>query len=155
MDTNISIRKAKIDDIEQIKEILFCSFNEYKIAIPDNYSVSDIDSINLKKSSSHAFVLLRDVSVIGFMVLKPITKDCVELKRLYLTSSERGQALGADLLNHAIDFAKKNQFKSIRLETTSKFKEAVSLYKKFGFIVLNGVEKAPGHDLLFEKLISS
>ncbi len=34
-----------------------------------------------------------------------------------------------------------------------QFKEAVSLYKKHGFIELKDVEKAPGHDLAFEKMI--
>jgi hypothetical protein len=48
-------------------------------------------------------------------------------------------------------FAQNNQYKSMRLETTSRFKEAVSLYKKFGFMVLSGSGKTPGHDLVFEK----
>jgi GNAT superfamily N-acetyltransferase len=73
--------------------------------------------------------------------------------QLYLTSSERGRKLGEFLLKYAINFAGKNNFKSIRLETTSKFKEAVSLYQKHGFTLLKGVEKAPGHDLAFEKSI--
>lgn len=151
MDAGISLKHAEIDNIEQIKEILFCTLKEYEIAIPDDYSVCDIDSINLKKNSSPFFVLLRNDYVIGFLVLRPISKDCIELKRLYLASSERGKGLGEYLLSYAIDFACKNRYKSIRLETSSRFKEAVSLYKKFGFKVLNGIEKAPEHDLVFEK----
>ena len=72
---------------------------------------------------------------------------------MYLVSSERGQKLGKYLLNYAINFAKKNNYKSIRLESTSKFKEAVSLYERHGFMVLKDVEKAPGHDLVFEKIL--
>ena len=153
MDKNISLRKAEIGDIKQIKEILFSSLKEYEIAIPDNYSVSDIDSIELKNDSQQVFVLVRNESVIGFVVLRPITENCIELKRLYLTSSERGRKLGEYLLNYAIKFAGKNNYKYIRLETTSKFKEAVSLYKRHGFMVLKEVEKTPGHDLEFEKNI--
>ena len=155
MDKDISVRKAKADNIEQIKEILFSSLEEYKIVAQDNYSVSDIDSIILENNSNRVFVLQRNISVIGFIVLQPITNECIDLKRLYLTSSERGRGLGAYLLNYAIHFAHKNKYRSIRLETTSKFEEAVSLYKKNGFMVLNGIEKAPGHDLLFEKTIGS
>ena len=153
MDTDISVRKAETENIERIKEILFSSLEEYKIAVPDNYSVSDIDSINLENNSNWVFVLVRDDSVIGFIVLRPIAKDCIELKRLYLTSSERGRGLGEYLLNYAMHFAQKNKYRSIRLETTSKFKEAVSLYKKYGFNVLNDAEKSPGHDLVFEKTV--
>jgi 4-oxalocrotonate tautomerase len=42
MDINITLRKAEIGDIEQIKAILFSSLKEYEIALLDNYSVSDI-----------------------------------------------------------------------------------------------------------------
>jgi GNAT superfamily N-acetyltransferase len=151
MDKANSLRKADIGDIEQIKAILFSSLKEYEIVIPDSYSVSDIDSIGAKNRTERVFVLVRNDFIIGFIILKPITADCIELKRLYLTSSERGQKLGEYLLNYAINFACKNNFKYIRLETTSKFKEAVSLYKKHGFTERKEVEKAPGHDLAFEK----
>ena len=151
MDKNISLRKANAGDIEQIKAILFNSLHEYEIAIPDNYDVSDIDAIAAADHVDDVFVLARDDVVIGFVLLKPINADCIELKRLYLTSSQRGRRLGAFLMKHAINFAGENNFTFIRLETTSKFKEAVSLYQKYGFTELKGVEKAPGHDLVFEK----
>ena len=128
MNKNISLRKARIDDIEQIKAILFSSLKEYEIVLPDNYSVSDIDSIADRNNNEQVFVLVRSDSVIGFVVLKPITLDCIELKRLYLTSSERGRSFGKFLLNYAINFAQRKNFKFIRLEITSKFKEAVCLY---------------------------
>jgi len=153
MDKNITLRKAETGDIEQIKAILFSSLKEYEIALPDNYSVSDIDSIADRNNNEHVFVLVRSDSVIGFVVLKPIAADCIELKRLYLTPSERGRSLGKYLLNYAIDFAQRKNFKFIRLETTSKFKEAVCLYKKNGFLELKDAQKAPGHDLAFEKYL--
>lgn len=155
MDMHIILRKAEFRDIEQIRAILFSSLNEYEIAVSDNYSVADIDSIDGRNNSEKVFVLARDDSVIGFVILIPIDEDSIELKRLYLTPSARGQKLGKYLLNYAIDFAAKNSYRCIRLETTSKFKEAVSLYKKHGFIEMKNVEKAPGHDLAFEKILKS
>jgi putative acetyltransferase len=153
MDAKISLREAESGHIEQMIEILLRSLREYQIEIPENYSVSDIESINTKNNSHRAFVLLRDASVIGFLVLRPITRDRIELKRMYLTASERGKGLGAYLLKYAIGFAQTNQYKSVRLETTSKFDKAVSLYNKFGFVVLDDAEKAFGHDLVLEKSI--
>jgi ribosomal protein S18 acetylase RimI-like enzyme len=153
MDKNISLRKAEIGDIEQIKAILFSSLKEYEIALPDNYSISDIDSIADRNNNEQVFVLVRGDSVIGFVVLRPMTVDCIELKRLYLTSSERGRSFGKYLLNYAINFAQSKNYKYIRLETTSKFKEAVCLYKRNGFLELKEAQKAPGHDLAFEKYL--
>ncbi len=153
MDKTIALRRAESQDIDRVKRILFGSLDEYNISLPDNYSVSDIDSIDDDNKSEIVFVLERNRSVIGFIVLIPLKQDCLELKRLYLTSSERGKKLGNYLLECVITFASKNNYKSIRLETASQFKEAVSLYKKHGFIELKDVEKAPGHDLAFEKRI--
>ena len=73
MDINISLRKAEIGDIEQIKAILFSSLKKYDIAIPDNYSVADIDSIADKNSPEQVFVIVRSDSVIGFVALRPIS----------------------------------------------------------------------------------
>ena len=153
MDKDISLRKAEIGDIQQIKAILYSSLKEYRIEIPDNYSVTDIDSIDSENHDEQVFVLVRDDFVLGFVVLKPITEDCIELKRLYLTTAERGKKFGKYLLDYAINYANKNNFRTLRLETTSKFKEAVSLYKKHGFRVLKEFEKGPGHDLAFEKCL--
>ena len=153
MDKKVSLREARGGDIEQIKAILFSALEEYNIALPENYSVSDIDSIVDRDRIELVFVLLRENAVIGFVVLRPLTQDRIELKRLYLTASKRGKGLGKYLLNYAIDFAQMNAYKFIQLETTSKFHEAVSLYKGHGFIERKDVEKAPGHDLAFEKEI--
>jgi ribosomal protein S18 acetylase RimI-like enzyme len=145
------IRAAKSGDVSQIKEILFSSLNEYEITLPDNYSVSDIDAIGEELENDPIFVLVRNDTVIGFLILKPIGEDSIELKRLYLAATERGQGFGKLLLNYALNFAKEHHFRYIRLETTSKFKEAVSLYRKHGFHELAVAKKAVSHDLVFEK----
>jgi len=155
MDQSVSIRKAEFRDIEPIKAILFSALKEYEIAIPDNYAVSDIDSIDKGKKRVTVFALVRNDAVIGFVVLKQMSESTIELKRLYLTAVERGRRLGEVLLNFAIAFANKHHYRDMKLETTSIFKEAVSLYKKHGFRELKDVEKAPGHDLAFEKRLAS
>ena len=151
MNKEYSISKASVEDIEPIKAILFKALKEYQIAIPDNYPVVDIDSIGRDSTEYQVFTLVKNESVIGFTILRPMSEGCVELKRLYLISSERGCGLGRMLLEFAIQYAKENKVQTIRLETTSKFKEAVSLYQRSGFLVMKEVETSPGHDLVFEK----
>ena len=149
------IRKAKVEDIEPIKAILFNALNEYQIAIPDNYLVTDIDSIGRKNTTYLTFVLIKDETIIGFIILRPISKDYIELKRLYLISFERGRGLGRMLLKLAIQYGQNNKYKTIQLETASKFNEAVSLYTRNGFLLLRDAKKVPGHDLAFEKRLES
>ena len=155
MNKEYSIREAGIQDIGPIKEILFNALKEYHIAIPNPYPVTDIDTIGRESTEYQAFILVKNESVIGFTILRPISEGCMELKRLYLTFFERGRGLGRMLLNCAIQYAQDNRSKTIRLETTSIFKEAVSLYKRNGFMLLKGVNKSPGHDLAFEKKLES
>ena len=77
----------------------------------------------------------------------PSSNNQIELKRLYLTASERGKGLGKYILNLALRMAKKSDYNRIHLETTSKFVEAVSLYRKYGFTKNVGAKLAQGHDM--------
>lgn len=147
------MRAATVGDIEPIKAILLGTLEEYGLTIPEDYPVSDIDSVGIQNSVESVFVLEKATVVIGFIVLRPMTATGIELKRLYLTPSERGQGLGRFLLNYAVDFAIKSGRQFVQLETTSKFKEAVSLYKQNGFVELKGIQTAPGHDLAFRKAL--
>jgi GNAT superfamily N-acetyltransferase len=151
MKKEYSIRKARIENIEPVKSILFSALNEYQIAIPDPYPVTDIDSIGSESAEFKTFTLVKNESVIGFIILRSISEDCMELKRLYLSSLERGRGLGRMLLEYAIQYAREKKVQTMRLETTSKFKEAVSLYRKSGFSLMEDVETSPGHDLALEK----
>ncbi len=151
MNKEYSIREASAEDTEPIKAILFNALKEYQIAIPDPYPVTDIDTIGRESTEYQIFTLVKNESVIGFTVLRPISRDCLELKRLYLTSRQRGGGLGRMLLEYVVKYARDNKYQTIRLETTSKFKAAVSLYQRNGFLAMAAVETLPGHDLAFEK----
>ena len=92
-------------------------------------------------------VLLSDQNIIGFFALLAAENNQVELKRLYLTAAERGRGLGKYLLELALDRARKSDHNRIYLETTSKFIEAVGLYRKYGFKTNPGATLSPGHDI--------
>lgn len=134
-------------------KIILSALREYAIPIPDDYSLVDMDDILSGKHNGRAVVLSKNHSVAGVIVLMPITEVCLELKRWYVSASERNQGMGQNLMKHAIRLARENNYKAIRLETTSKFKEAVALYRKHGFLEVPDAEKSPGHDLVFEKSI--
>lgn len=153
MTPRFSIRAAANADLKPIKKIILSALREYDVPIPDDYSLADMDDILSGKHNGRVIVLSKNHSVGGVIVLQPISKDCLELKRWYVSTPERGEGLGQCLLNHAIGLAREKNYKAIRLETTSKFKVAVALYRKHGFMEVPDAEKAPGHDLLFEKSI--
>ena len=146
---NTTYRRAQKGDSEAIKTILKGTFEEYEINLPAGYSFSDIEKLEEEylNSSGEFIVLIKEQMIIGFFALLPSTNNQVELKRLYLTSNERGQGLGKYLLNLALKTAKQSGYDRMHLETTSKFFQAVGLYRKFGFIKNAGATPAPGHDI--------
>ncbi len=78
-------------------------------------------------------LFLNDI-VVGTVGLKKLNTDTAELKALYLSKDLRGQGLGFQLINCAIDKAIEKGYKSIVLDSMSQYKEARKLYKKVGFI---------------------
>ena len=56
-----------------------------------------------------------------------------ELRKMYLHPEERGKGIGKRLLEHALFKAKELGFKKVMLETASELKEAIGLYRKYGF----------------------
>ena len=88
---------------------------------------------DIGKSFVLFYCLLDDEKIIGTVALKKIDDYTVELKALYLDKAYRGQHLGSRLVKVAIDEARKLGFKSIVLDSMSKYKEALRLYEKCGF----------------------
>lgn len=56
-----------------------------------------------------------------------------EIKRMYVKAGERGQGWGGDLLRTVLDYANKQQIKTLRLETAARLEAAVRLYQRHGF----------------------
>ena len=75
-----------------------------------------------------------DNNVFGTVGLKKIDNDTVELKAFYLHKQLRGKGLGKTMLETAISKAKELGYKSIVLDSVSKYKAAQRLYEKAGFV---------------------
>ena len=88
---------------------------------------------DIEKSFVSFYCLLDDEKLIGTVALKKIDEYTVELKSLYLDKSYRGQHLGSRLVKAVVDEAGKLGYKSIVLDSMSKYKDALRLYEKYGF----------------------
>ena len=82
------------------------------------------------------FWCLFDNSVlIGTVAIREITADnrTVELKRMFVLPEYQGKGYGRLLLKHAIDYAKKQQYSKMCLDTRRQFSAAQHLYRSSGF----------------------
>jgi putative acetyltransferase len=84
------------------------------------------------------WVAVEDDEVVGSVALRELGGGAVELKRMYLRPDQRGRGLGKELLALALDWARANEMRVVRLDTSERMVAAQRLYEA------NGFERVPG-----------
>ena len=111
---------------------------------PQSASRADKDLLDIRRSyldSGGRFrILVNETGVIGMYGLFNEGNGTVELRKMYLDPAWKGMGFGKLLLADAIDLARDAGFTRMSLETNSVLREAIGLYRKFGFV---DVESSP------------
>jgi len=96
-----------------------------------------------KDNSVYYVVLVNDILMGGCGVaqLNGELESCCELQRLFILKEARSNGIGQQLMDKCIQFARQLNYKLMYLETFPNMKEAIGLYEKNGFTL---VEKAMG-----------
>ena len=71
---------------------------------------------------------------VGMGALRPLSADEVEIKRMYVRPSARGQGVGRAILQRLVDDARALGYTAIRLDSAPFMHEAHALYRSFGFV---------------------
>jgi putative acetyltransferase len=90
--------------------------------------------------------------VVGSVALRHLGGDAYELKRMYLGSAHRGRGVGKRLLATALDWARANHARSVRLDTTEQMVAARYLYESAGFVRVPGEAPRQGQPRLLYEL---
>jgi ribosomal protein S18 acetylase RimI-like enzyme len=77
-----------------------------------------------------------DTDVVGCVAVRPLDEQIAEMKRLYVRPAGRGSGLGRTLAEAAIDFAARNGYARMRLDTLPQMQRAQELYKTLGFVTI-------------------
>ena len=131
------LRPANNKDCLKVTELVYGVLKEYGLK-PDP-GATDVDLKDIEQSyfeRGGAFYVLeeKDGSIIASYGLYLIDEQTCELRKMYLHSSYRSKGLGKLLLEDALAKARQIGFKRMTLETASVLKEAISLYKSYGFV---------------------
>ena len=132
----LTLRPATNRDGEAVRTLVFSVLHEYGLK-PDPDGV-DADMLDLEASyieRGGSFHVLTDPGgvILGSVGLYPSHDGICELRKMYLVAEARGQGLGKRLLEHALAESKRLGFARIELETASVMKEAIGLYRRYGF----------------------
>jgi len=131
------LRLANNKDCGKVTSLVYGVLAEYNLK-PDpqatDADLSNIEHSYFQRGGTFYLVEEKDGSIIGAYGLYPLDKDACELRKMYLHRSYRGKGWGKFLLEHALSQARKLHFKRMTLETASVLKEAINLYKSYGFV---------------------
>lgn len=70
----------------------------------------------------------------GCAALRKYSETEIEVKRVFVKESYRGQGIGGQMLEHLIKHAQEIDYKYILLETGAFLKASVHLYMRYGFM---------------------
>jgi GNAT superfamily N-acetyltransferase len=98
------------------------------------------------------WIAVVDGDVVGSVALRNLGGDAFELKRMYLRSTHRGRGVGKRLLMTALDWARANDARMIRLDTTERMAIARYLYESAGFVQVAGDAPRQGQQRLLYEL---
>jgi putative acetyltransferase len=82
------------------------------------------------------WIALAGGEVAGSVALRDLADRAYKLKRMYLRPAHRGRGLGRRLLATALDWARANDARVVRLDTAEGMVAARHLYESAGFVQL-------------------
>jgi len=134
------LRPANNKDCDNIADLVYGILREYDLK-PDpactDADIKDIEHSYFERGGMFFVLETEDGSIIGAYGLYPVEEHTCELRKMYLHRAHRGKGLGKLLLEDALSKARQLGFERMILETASVLKEAIALYKSYGFIEYN------------------
>ncbi|MBP8066054.1 MAG: GNAT family N-acetyltransferase [Flavobacterium sp.] len=98
----------------------------------DKEVFENIEEVVLKPGGEIFFCLL-DAEVVGTVAMQKVNDSVIEMTKLAVDKKHQGKKLGNLLVDACIDFARKNNYKTLMLISSTKLNTALNLYRKYGF----------------------
>lgn len=95
---------------------------------------------NIIEFNTNVFIIYLDEKAVACGCFKKYNKESVELKRMFVLPEARGFGLAQLVLKELEAEAKNQGFKVLILETLYKQIEAINLYQKTGFRIVENYE---------------
>lgn len=98
------------------------------------------------------FVAIENDCVVGCVAYYRHNEIRCEMKRLYVKPEYRHMKIGQKLIETLIDYATRDGYQEIVLDTIQPLQSAIALYKKNGFLEIDAYYHNPMDDVIYMKL---
>jgi putative acetyltransferase len=146
--------KYSIGELEEVRNIFieYAEFLQVDLCFQD--FEKELQTLHQVYAQPKGCIILakEEGKVVGCIALKPIGDGVCEMKRLYVRPIARSKSLGSVLVEELIDFAKKAEYKTMKLDTLTTLTHAVKLYRSMGFIETKPYVYNPLNEVLYFEL---
>jgi GNAT superfamily N-acetyltransferase len=98
---------------------------------------AEYDKYNKIESIDTVIVAYSENIPVGCGCYKKYDAATVEIKRMFVNKANRGKGISKMIIKELENWAKENNYKSAVLETGLKQKEAISLYQRSGYQIID------------------
>jgi len=114
------------------------------------------DQFNKITAIKYALVAYENDIAVGCGAIKEIVSGAMEIKRMYVPPKHRGKGIATQILLGLEQWAKDLSYKKCVLETGKRQPEAIELYKKKGYRIIENYGQYIGieNSVCFEKVLS-
>jgi len=99
----------------------------------DHAFYAQFNKTNLLKN---AIIAYENEVIAGIGAYKEYDTETVEMKRMYTVPEHRGKGIASKILTELETWAKEEKYTNAVLETGFMQKEAISLYQKLGYVII-------------------
>jgi putative acetyltransferase len=133
--------------------IALVKFLDADLAIRDGEDHSFYSQFNSINKIRHAVLAYDNEIPLGCGALKEYDAHTMEIKRMYVSPSNRGKGIATGILSELEKWASELSYGKCILETGKKQPEAIGLYKKNGYKLIPNYGQYAGveNSLCFEK----
>jgi len=129
----IELKRTTSDNEEFIK---LNNLLDKELTIRDGDEHAFFDQYNKLDTIKHIILAYNNEDAVGCGAIKNIDGEIVEIKRMFVLPEARGKKIASQVLSELENWAKELGYKQCILETGVSFKDAIGLYLKSGYEIM-------------------
>jgi len=128
---------------------------DIELALVDGEDHSFYSQFNKIDKIRYVVVAFDDEKPVGCGAIKEFAKDTMEVKRMYVIPEKRNKGLASEVLKELENWALELSYNKCILETGKRQPEAISLYKKNGYLHIPNYGQYSGieNSVCFQKVL--